>query len=554
MAKKKQKKQAGGSQQELSPEQYLRQRMRTVPISTCYATEEIPHSGIIYVVVTRRHTGGRVSAALFMVDVYCLGVKESFYRLWLEDDELEELLELPTDLIEFHECSYEEAHNRIYGAIAFAEEAGIKPDKSFQLTKYLLEEDTDDIPLIEYDYGRNGKHFLICDTKLEASRYLPILRKTLGEGRFDYLIGIDEDEAESNIGDEDDDYLQPGPVFMRDLVRRIGYDELYDYATALDLDVSEDMSYGELRQTYIDGVLDDPLTLLSYFSREDLNYLEELRDNPEWGNELPFYEGCITPLMVHYGFAEEGWLDDSHYVIRLASDFKQAVMGVLDEALNDEANMARLFVESLVEGLANLYGEVSPKEVVDYMKKHLGMEEQGHAEELMTYAVTHSMLLDWMVQEADSNFKPDDYLEDDDVVFVSRYGWQDDEAFRSERERRSKMILKPKSFEAEAIICASRAGFPVIPNKKSKQFEKFLDKQLKLEGPIIEVLCYDLWNFAQHEGDEEYSDKTVEDFFNEMVLDEIDDDKLAAEAIRQFHDYLDHIPRWVLKGYAPCEV
>ena len=78
------------------------------------------------VVVTRRHTGGRVSAALFVVDVYCLGVKESFYRLWLEDDELEELLELPTDLIEFRECSYEEAHNRIYGAIAFAEEAGIK--------------------------------------------------------------------------------------------------------------------------------------------------------------------------------------------------------------------------------------------------------------------------------------------------------------------------------------------------------------------------------------------------------------------------------------------
>lgn len=56
--------------------------MRTVPIGTCYVTEEIPHSGIIYVVVTRRHTGGRVSAALFMVG--------------------------------------------IYGAIAFAEEAGIK--------------------------------------------------------------------------------------------------------------------------------------------------------------------------------------------------------------------------------------------------------------------------------------------------------------------------------------------------------------------------------------------------------------------------------------------
>ena len=41
---------------------------------------------------------------------------------------------------------------------------------------------------------------------------------------------------------------------------------------------------------------------------------------------------------------------------------------------------------------------------------------------------------------------------------------------------------------------------------------------------------------------------------SDMVLDDIDDDKLAAEAIRQLHDYLDHMPRWVLKGYAPCEV
>lgn len=42
----------------------------------------------------------------------------------------------------------------IFGAIAFAEEAGITPSNSFELTQYLLEEDTEDVPLIEYDYGK----------------------------------------------------------------------------------------------------------------------------------------------------------------------------------------------------------------------------------------------------------------------------------------------------------------------------------------------------------------------------------------------------------------
>ena len=60
--------------------------------------------------------------------------------------------------------SYDEAHNCIYGAIAFAEEAGIEPDKSFKITQYMLDEDDDNIPLIEYKYGKDGKHTLLTSS------------------------------------------------------------------------------------------------------------------------------------------------------------------------------------------------------------------------------------------------------------------------------------------------------------------------------------------------------------------------------------------------------
>lgn len=70
-----------------------------------------------YVIVTRRHTGGRVSLAFFLLDIYCLGVKNSFYRLRMDGDEADELL----DRIEhLRECPYDEAHNWIYGATSFA--------------------------------------------------------------------------------------------------------------------------------------------------------------------------------------------------------------------------------------------------------------------------------------------------------------------------------------------------------------------------------------------------------------------------------------------------
>lgn len=81
---KKNKKQQGGGQQFLSPEQYLRQKARTLEIGTCYVTADIDEAKLGHVIVTRRHTGGRISMAAYLVDMDCLGVKDSYYRLPME--------------------------------------------------------------------------------------------------------------------------------------------------------------------------------------------------------------------------------------------------------------------------------------------------------------------------------------------------------------------------------------------------------------------------------------------------------------------------------------
>lgn len=180
MAKKKQKKQG---QQFLTPEQYLKQRARMLEIGKCYMTD-LTEYGLGHVIVTRNHTGGKVSMADYLVDIYCLGVKDSFYRIRMEDYEVEDIV----DQLDAKECSYHEAHNWVYGSIAFAEEAGIEPDKSFGLTQYMLEEDNDEIPLIEYEYGKDGKHFLVAHSRQEANKYLPLLEKNLGEGNYDFIV------------------------------------------------------------------------------------------------------------------------------------------------------------------------------------------------------------------------------------------------------------------------------------------------------------------------------------------------------------------------------
>lgn len=90
MAKKRQKKQGG--QQFLSDEDYIRQRARTLKIGTCYVSDAITKAGESNIIISRLHTGGRVSIGVYLVDAYCLGLKDSFYRLRIEDYELEDIV------------------------------------------------------------------------------------------------------------------------------------------------------------------------------------------------------------------------------------------------------------------------------------------------------------------------------------------------------------------------------------------------------------------------------------------------------------------------------
>ena len=64
----------------------------------------------------------------------------------------------------------------------------------------MLEEDNDEIPLIEYEYGKDGKHFLVAHSRQEANRYLPLLEKNLGEGNYDFIV-----EATPDFNDDERD-------------------------------------------------------------------------------------------------------------------------------------------------------------------------------------------------------------------------------------------------------------------------------------------------------------------------------------------------------------
>lgn len=188
----------------LSPEKYIRLKARMLPIGECYVNKDWQQDGLAMIIVTRKHQSGNYTCGQYLVDTLCLGLKDTFFHFNFTFEDLDEILNC---MPECTKITYNEAHNIIFGAIAFAEEeAGITAHKNFQLTQYLLEEDTDDIPLIEYEFGKDGKPFLAVSTKFEASKYLPRLREKVGpdmpfliiEEEFDDYEEMDEEEEEED--------------------------------------------------------------------------------------------------------------------------------------------------------------------------------------------------------------------------------------------------------------------------------------------------------------------------------------------------------------------
>ncbi|MCM1006094.1 MAG: hypothetical protein NC402_07345 [Prevotella sp.] len=141
----------------MSDEKYIQQKARTLPIGECYITRDWEEARIANVLVTRVRPSGNLVLGRFLVDTYCLGVKDVSYDANITPERLQSVLDSCERKGQpLEEITYNEVLNLIYGAIVYAEEADIPPHKDFAITKYILEEDTEDIPLIEYTYGKKS--------------------------------------------------------------------------------------------------------------------------------------------------------------------------------------------------------------------------------------------------------------------------------------------------------------------------------------------------------------------------------------------------------------
>lgn len=162
------------------------------PLQTCYVSESVFDQGIGYVVVARQAPLGQVLAGLFLVDIYCLGVKVALAFLRSRGDFDREVVHGALgDTTTLRPIEPAAARKLAEGAVDYADRHGLAPHNDYRSVRAIFGQiDPDDCDQ-QFEYGKDGKPFFVSgpnDNEQRCRAIISKLTKACGPDGFDFLM------------------------------------------------------------------------------------------------------------------------------------------------------------------------------------------------------------------------------------------------------------------------------------------------------------------------------------------------------------------------------
>jgi hypothetical protein len=178
-------------------------RITVAPIHCCLISETLFDNGMGYLVVARKAADGRMAVATFLLDVYCIGVKDVVLRLG-EAHEIGLFIDRLNDAQPMVATEPSRARKLLGDLVAWSRSIGLAPHPDYAAAEPLFGDVSADACDESFSFGQDGKPFLIQgpnDTPARTRKRLEALRRTLGDGGFDYVLALDDDD---DLLDDDD--------------------------------------------------------------------------------------------------------------------------------------------------------------------------------------------------------------------------------------------------------------------------------------------------------------------------------------------------------------
>lgn len=175
------------------------------PVHECLIARNLFEIGIGTVVIAKRAEDGMIAVSSFVLDVFCLGVKNAFFTLVTEheyEQKIKHGLDQSEDGNYFEAAHATCAKKLIEGAVTYAQGFGFKPHTDYRVAIRILDNMNSASCPVKYHYGQDGKPFYFQgpnETPSQARKIVERLSAKCGDGEYDYIV-----EAERKTFDQDE--------------------------------------------------------------------------------------------------------------------------------------------------------------------------------------------------------------------------------------------------------------------------------------------------------------------------------------------------------------
>jgi hypothetical protein len=175
--------------------------MHTWPVYECLVTETWRQPGeLVQLIVARRSQFDEIGAAVILVDLGCLGVKDAWARRF-EDVESyrHELRDTLPSTAPFVPIDHDLAAKIVRTAIDYAGSLGFRPHRDYSVAAPFLRDAHPEAAVEDVPVGKDGQPLFINGPHDNVQKILAQLNRKVGEGNYHFVIG---DPYGGLVGDE----------------------------------------------------------------------------------------------------------------------------------------------------------------------------------------------------------------------------------------------------------------------------------------------------------------------------------------------------------------
>ena len=184
----------------------------------CYCHGSYDDGGICTMIAARPLPDGQLFCAFFLVDLDCLGIKDSFGRSMFPS-QLHEWMDQFGDTEKLTKCAPELAKKLVVEAAAWSAQFGFSPRGDYQRLSAIWKDIDQSQCGVTFQFGRDGKPAYFQgpnDSREFVARVMNTLDQNVGEGNYFYTLAMqDFEDLETLRIDSDDDDWEDSPHVIR---------------------------------------------------------------------------------------------------------------------------------------------------------------------------------------------------------------------------------------------------------------------------------------------------------------------------------------------------